>query len=683
MKKILPVCIINLFLIFFFFINSGETSNNLAGEWEVTIQGYSRSLYYSDVILNSDGSGSYVEYFDGVYDWSGSCSWTYNSSTKYLQGSADGDWVSGTISGTEADFYVPGEYAGYNVTYHFVKQNSFDTLWYRDYDGDNYGNPNNSINSNSQPSGYVSNNSDCNDYDANIHPGAIETRGDSIDQDCDGSDLPSLNTYYRDYDNDGYGDPGNSTQASTQPSGYISDNTDCNDNDPDIHPGAIETSNAIDDNCDGILDNVVPAPVTLTSPSDTIDSTAPVFTFNSNTESSWYKLFVSDDTGKRIHGEWYDAADICTGDTCSVTLESITASGGYQWWIKSWNDYGSVWSDGMSFAIQGDDTPPSKVTHTSPTGTIQTSNPTFTWNIDPESTWYKLWVGYNSTDKIFAQWYDTADICSGGSCSVVIETELLPGDYEWYVKSWNDYGNAWSDGMSFTVADLIDDATVFEDNFDDPSWTNSHWMIDDLGDTPAQAPVWDFVPINDSYSGDLGYRADTLDYSQENNIGPTVSFALNGQEYETRNLSASTLIQFAPPDVNPYSSAVSGGIFLAIDPENAYFISLQVDYEPSAIEFDFGFSEFISRTNTYLIRTDLTGRMDYGIIYSLSVHINSDGFFDILLTNYETGEELVNIINFEPNTHLDRVSAGLLLEGKAIFNNFSLTGIPASVDASD
>ncbi len=37
--------------------------------------------------------------------------------------------------------------------------------------------------------------------------------------------------------------------------------------------------------------------------------------------------------------------------------------------------------------------------------------------------------------------------------AITIETELMEGDYEWYIKSWNDYGKVWSDGMSFTVTE--------------------------------------------------------------------------------------------------------------------------------------------------------------------------------------------------------------------------------------
>ena len=57
-----------------------------------------------------------------------------------------------------------------------------------DADGDGYGAPDASSEACEVPDGYVTNGTDCDDGDAEVHPGASELLLDGLDQDCDGAD---------------------------------------------------------------------------------------------------------------------------------------------------------------------------------------------------------------------------------------------------------------------------------------------------------------------------------------------------------------------------------------------------------------------------------------------------------------------------------------------------------------
>ncbi|MCB9794835.1 MAG: putative metal-binding motif-containing protein [Alphaproteobacteria bacterium] len=95
---------------------------------------------------------------------------------------------------------------------------------------------------------------DCDDQDAAVYPGADEAC-DGVDQDCDEAvdeGAPGADTF-ADADGDGYG-AGEAVQACEPAEGYVNNADDCDDSDASVHPGAEETCDGADQDCDGDVD---------------------------------------------------------------------------------------------------------------------------------------------------------------------------------------------------------------------------------------------------------------------------------------------------------------------------------------------------------------------------------------------------------------------------------------------
>ncbi len=100
---------------------------------------------------------------------------------------------------------------------------------------------------------------DCDDSNPDVNPGATEVCN-GIDDDCDDEiDEGVLESYYIDSDSDGYGvdDPSTNATGCDVPSGYADVAGDCMDDNPDVHPGATEVCNGLDDDCNGEEDDGV------------------------------------------------------------------------------------------------------------------------------------------------------------------------------------------------------------------------------------------------------------------------------------------------------------------------------------------------------------------------------------------------------------------------------------------
>jgi hypothetical protein len=127
---------------------------------------------------------------------------------------------------------------------------------------------------------------DCDDTSNRIYPGALEVWYDGFDQDCDpatewdqdGDGLTRVGApvglasdcddervtilgpvpRHRDADGDGFGDPADAVASCTPLPGRVDNPRDCDDLGPEagsVHPGAVETCNHRDDDCDGTIDD--------------------------------------------------------------------------------------------------------------------------------------------------------------------------------------------------------------------------------------------------------------------------------------------------------------------------------------------------------------------------------------------------------------------------------------------
>ncbi len=127
--------------------------------------------------------------------------------------------------------------------------------YYADADGDGYGDDNTSVQGCSAPSGYITLPGDCDDTDNTVNPSATEIC-DNKDNNCSGlvDDGLPVYQYFRDADNDNFGDPNTnvSTCAVNSPAGFVPNDQDCDDTNPGINPAAIDIpNNGIDEDCDG------------------------------------------------------------------------------------------------------------------------------------------------------------------------------------------------------------------------------------------------------------------------------------------------------------------------------------------------------------------------------------------------------------------------------------------------
>ena len=135
------------------------------------------------------------------------------------------------------------------------------TVYYKDLDGDKFGDDTNSacLCKSKKGAEWMEMPGDCDDSDDKIHPGAEEIcnqKDDNCNGKTDEEGAGGCMLYYVDLDKDTYGPSATGKCLCASTKIYpASEPGDCDDNEPKVHPNANEICNNVDDDCNGLTDD--------------------------------------------------------------------------------------------------------------------------------------------------------------------------------------------------------------------------------------------------------------------------------------------------------------------------------------------------------------------------------------------------------------------------------------------
>ena len=207
----------------------------------------------------------------------------------------------------------------------WLKISLCENIYFQETDNDGYGNIDSTVVACDAPFGFVLDSTDCNDTLATIYPGATEICN-YLDDDCVGLADENL-TYilsYLDNDGDNFGNTLIDSISCELPEGYVLDTNDCDDNNPEVLPGAVELLNGLDDDCDQVANEGL----SINDPANNTFSLHPNPTFSTIqlnaifNEVGTYIIYAS--TGQLItSGVWNSGEQIISVITLAPGVYSI------------------------------------------------------------------------------------------------------------------------------------------------------------------------------------------------------------------------------------------------------------------------------------------------------------------------------------------------------------------------
>ncbi len=172
----------------------------------------------------------------------------------------------------------------------------------------------------------------------------------------------------------------------------------------------------------------IPTPL---SPKSTITDSTPTYTWSKLNGATKYQYQLYQEN-TLIYAKSVPAS-VCGSSTCSHTPSEKLSAGNYRWRVCAYIN--GVWYSCSAFLNFTLINPiPSPIF---PSGSIGSTNPTYSWSVIPTATRYQYQV-YKGGTLLFAKTLSSTSICNSSTCSHTPTEKLSVGTYRWRVCAYLD-----------------------------------------------------------------------------------------------------------------------------------------------------------------------------------------------------------------------------------------------------
>ena len=314
-------------------------------------------------------------------------------------------------------------------------------------------------------------------------------------------------TYYQDADADGYGGFRTLQSCTGAPIGYTTVSGDCNDSDARVHPGAAEVIDGLDNDCNGVADDITPPAAPTATAATNIISTGFTANWNAVAGATSYLLTVGTTNGG---SDIYN--NINVGNVTLENLIGLSSDTPYWYSVKAVGVGGTSVASNVILVTTLPSTPASM-----PATNITDYSFDANWDAVPGVAAYRLKVGTSSDgidifdDIVGLVTTQTIDILDPNS-TYYYSIKAIGGSEESPISAASDEVQVLTLPEAPTATDAINVTTnSFDANWDAVATGADNYRLS-VGTTSGGTEILNDEIVNDITLSVVGLSANTTYY---------------------------------------------------------------------------------------------------------------------------------------------------------------------------